>query len=359
MASGFFTLSIGACALVLAGCASVGPQTVSRDRFDYVTAISDSAKRQMLLNVVKVRYGELPVFVDVASVIGAYSLEGEIVGIGEYALPGTYMSGDRIARVEATGRYTDKPTITYHPLAGDKFAKSLMGAIPVSGILFLIQSGYPADVVLRTAVISINGIENAFGGHSNAHAGSPRFRELMDAIREAQASGIIGFRSKAGKTAPDVVMFVRDGRADVGPSKRRIEQLLGLRGGKREFKVGYGSVPDKDTDIAVLTRSILQVMGDFASYVDVSAGDIAEGRVNLAQRTPEQERLFPALVNVRSGPSRPLDAFVAIQYRDQWFWIDDRDQHSKLMLTFLMLLFSLTEVEPAKQPSPLVTVPAR
>jgi hypothetical protein len=124
--------------------------TVARDRVDYVTALSDSTKRQMLLNLMKVRYGEAPVFMDVASVIGSYSLEGSVRGIGEYALPSfNYRSGDNIARAEATGTYTDKPTISYQPLAGEKFARSLMTPIPISGVLLLIQSGYPADLVLR------------------------------------------------------------------------------------------------------------------------------------------------------------------------------------------------------------------
>ena len=50
--------------LLLAGCSSLGPQSVFRDRFDYVTSISESWKRQMLLNLLKVRYADAPVFLD-------------------------------------------------------------------------------------------------------------------------------------------------------------------------------------------------------------------------------------------------------------------------------------------------------
>jgi len=80
--------------LLLAGCAAVGPPTVTRDRFDYVSAISESWKRQMLLNMLKVRYTDAPVFMDVASVISSYSLEGEVRLFGEYAPPGR---GDTVA----------------------------------------------------------------------------------------------------------------------------------------------------------------------------------------------------------------------------------------------------------------------
>ena len=63
-------LLAAALAALLAGCASVGPPTVARDRFEYVEAISKSWKAQMLLNLVKVRYSDVPVFLDVTSEIG-------------------------------------------------------------------------------------------------------------------------------------------------------------------------------------------------------------------------------------------------------------------------------------------------
>ena len=134
-----------AATLIASGCASIGPARVTRDRFDYVTAISGSWKRQMLLNLLKIRYSDAPVFVDVASVINSYELTGEVNLSGQYAPIGR---GDAFGAVGAAGRYSDKPTITYQPLSGDKFTRSLMLPIPIPGILFLIQSGYPADLAV-------------------------------------------------------------------------------------------------------------------------------------------------------------------------------------------------------------------
>ncbi len=96
--------------LLAASCAPIGPPTIARDRFDYTTAIADSWKRQMLLNIVKIRYGDAPIFLDVASIINQYSLETELRGTFGWSAP---PYADR-QEVGGTGRYYDRPTITYN-----------------------------------------------------------------------------------------------------------------------------------------------------------------------------------------------------------------------------------------------------
>ncbi len=53
----------------------------------------------------------------------------------------------------AQGQFTDRPTVTYNPLMGERFARSLMTPIPPPALMSLIQAGYPVDLVLRLAVI--------------------------------------------------------------------------------------------------------------------------------------------------------------------------------------------------------------
>ena len=113
-------------ALCLAGCAGIGPATVSRDRFDYTEAISDSWKKQMLLNMVKIRYADTPVFLDVSSVISQYQIAGQ-VNLGATINNSPWSSSQALG---ATGQYVDRPTITYAPLMGDRFARSMMAPIP-------------------------------------------------------------------------------------------------------------------------------------------------------------------------------------------------------------------------------------
>ena len=59
-------------------CSSIGPPTVQRDRIDYGSAIADSWKQQTLLNIVKLRYGDFPVFLEIAQGIAGYQIESTV-----------------------------------------------------------------------------------------------------------------------------------------------------------------------------------------------------------------------------------------------------------------------------------------
>src|ERR1700720_1511705 len=65
---------------LVAACTSIGPGTVPHDRVDYASAIGNSWKEQTLLNIVKLRYGDMPIFLEVAQVIAGYQLQSALSG---------------------------------------------------------------------------------------------------------------------------------------------------------------------------------------------------------------------------------------------------------------------------------------
>ena len=340
-------------ALLFAGCASMGPPTIARDRFDYVASISESVKRQTLHNLLKVRYADAPVFIDVTSVINSYELEGE-VEVSSQVSPRS-RSGDTFLGLQGGGRYADRPTIAYTPLTGEKFARGLMSPFPIAAIAYLIQAGYPVDVVLRTCVNTINGLDNEFGGFGNPRAGDAGFAQLLALLRDAQSAGELAFRVRGTSQGDGVALLVRAPRET---SVAAIE-LLGLDPKAQEYRMVFGMIPTDGREIAIVTRSLLQVMIEYASYIDVPTADVAEQRVYLPQRSDEQLRLFPPPIRVRHGDTAPADAHVALSYRGRWFWIDDRDFASKASLNILLFLSALTETGAPEGRAPVVTIPAR
>ena len=91
----------------LAGCTQLGPKSIAVDRFDYSTAIADSWKQQTLLNIVKLRYMDLPVFVDVASIVAGYSLQTGVSVNGVLSSNNAIQSNSLGAGGQAV--YTDRP----------------------------------------------------------------------------------------------------------------------------------------------------------------------------------------------------------------------------------------------------------
>jgi hypothetical protein len=339
--------------LVLTGCASLGPPSVARDRFDYTTAIADSWKRQMLLNVVKIRYGDAPIFLEVASIINQYSLETELRGTLGWSAP-PYADRQEIG---GAGRYYDRPTITYIPLTGEKFARNLMTPIAPATVMSLVEGGYPIDLVFRLLVHSVNGIQNQFGGSARAHRADPEFYLLLEKLREIQSKGAVALRViKTENQAALVMVFRKRVDKEAEETGKAIRRILGLKEEGGEFRIVYGSMPADDQEIALLTRSIIEILSDISSTIEVPAGHVSEKRVSPTME-PEGEGIKGKMIRILYSDEKPADAFAAVPYRDRWFWIDDRDYPSKKLFSFLMFVMTLTETG-GKEGAPVVTISA-
>jgi len=337
----------------LAGCSAIGPGTIARDRFDYTETVADSWKRQMLLNIVKIRYGDAPIFLDVASIINQYSLEGELnAGVG-WSFP----PASNNQRVGAVGRYYDRPTITYNLLTGEKFARSLMTPVSPSSVMSLVEGGYPIDMVFRILVHSVNGIRNQFGGSARMRQADPEFFTLLEKLRHNQNSGAAAMRVRKMEGRDSLVMIFRKKiDPETEATGREVRRMLGLKEDGTDFRVVYGSASSGDDEIALLTRSILEILSDISSTVEVPAEHVDEKRV-IATMTSAGEGIRGSLIRIHCSKEKPADNFVAVPYRDQWFWIDDRDYQSKKLFSFLMFVMTLTETG-GKEGAPVVTISA-
>jgi len=341
--------------LFLSGCTHIGPKTVPRDRFDYNTAISNSWKEQTLLNIVKIRYIEMPLFVDVASIVSGYTLQSS-VNLGGTVSSESAVQGDFV-NLGTSGTFIDRPTITYTPITGEKFNKSFMTPIPPGAILFLIQSGWPADLIYTVTVDSVNGLRGKVSGGSNARPVDPEFSRMVELMRKIQKSGAVGMRIVKGEDQKETtVMFFHRNNipAEIQDAMKEVSTLLGLQPGVQEVKVGYGLIQKDDTEIAMLTRSMMQIMVELATQINVPQEHITEGRTPPRKFWGEKDNY---LIKINNSKEKPENAFVTVRYRDYWFYIDDRDLISKRTFTFLMILFSVTETG-GKEGLPLVTIPA-
>jgi len=343
--------------LLLAACSHIGPNTVPRDRFDYNTAVSDSWKEQTLLNIVKIRYADMPLFMEVASIVSGYTLESSV------NLGGTIVDSDVVPdtlSLGAAGKYTDRPTITYAPITGEHFNKNFMTPVPPHAVLFMLQAGWPAEIVLPLTLDAINGLrapKTAGAGQRIANADYYRVIELLDMLQGSSAIGMRVLRDESGKQTTMVVIRRNNVSADILAAQDELAKLLGMRRGAKEYTVTFGEVAKSDTELAMLTRSMLSMMVELAGQITVPGEHVTEGRTVASlvdTYAPDDVR---RLMTIQHSTDKPDDAFIAVRYKDYWFWISDRDFHSKRIFAYLMILFSLTE-SGGKEGLPLVTIPA-
>ena len=339
--------------VALTACSGLGPTTIPRDRFDYNSAISDSWKEQTLLNIVKLRYADMPLFVDVASVVSGYTLEGSASLLGTSGDTGG-LSEDGVS-LGGNAKYTDRPTITYAPITGSKFNKSFMTPIPPAAVLFLIQSGWSVNMIFPLTVDSINGQRSRLAAGASARTGDEAYYRVVELFRSIQLSGATAMQIEDRGDQDTALLIIHKRALDENgqAEARELAELLDVRPGQRAYRVRYGYLPTDDTEIALITRSMLQVIINLASEIDVPPGHIADGRTLATRETVEERRI----VDVRWSETEPDAAFVKVKYRDTWFYIDDRDFASKSVFTFVMVLFSLTE-SGDNTGLPLVTIPA-
>jgi hypothetical protein len=340
------------------GCAHLGPKSIPVDRFDYSSSIADSWKQQTLLNIVKLRYMDLPVFVDVASIVAGYSLQTGVSVNGvlstEKAVQGNYASVGRQVI------YTDRPTITYVPLTGEKFLRELITPIDPKNIFFMLQAGYPADFLLGLTVEGLNGVRNRSTAGGAIREADPDFVRALQLLREVQGAGAVGMcvEEDKAKNSTGVMFFRRDDvAADTLEKAVEIRRLLKLPAEQQKFVLTYSPVLGAENELAVNSRSMLQIMAAFASYMDVPEAHRKDhSAVSAFENVPSESR--QDRVRIHSGKDKPAAAFAAVHYRNHWFWIDDSDWQTKRALTAVMFFFTLAETG-ASEKLPLITIPAQ
>lgn len=236
-----------------------------------------------------------------------------------------------------------------------------MTPIPPQAILFMVQSGWAVDLIFPITVDAINGLRASVAGGASARTGDPDYYRVIKLLRQVQKSGAAGMQIRQndskGETAV-LFFYEKNLTPELKDALAEIDELLGLNPNAREIAVTYGLLPKNDAEIAMLTRSMLQIIIALALQVDVPAEHVADGRtIGALRRAGNNETDQGRLIDIKHSVEKPDNAFTAVRYRDHWFWIDDRDFFSKRTFAFLMILFSLTE-SGGKEGLPLVTIPA-
>jgi len=348
----FVTVFISAL-IYLTGCAAIGPRHVPQDRFKYNEALAESTRHQMLLNLVRIRYLEEPVFLSVSSILTQY-----VYNVGASAGANLLLEDvtDNTSSVSAGANlgYEERPTITYIPIEGQEFSQRMLSSIPSETIFAAAQQGWSVDVLMRIGISRIGAVEN-MGFEAVPAPGVidlseqlkrevaklkkfQRVIQLLIVLADREAFEVRIVEEKGAKTA--FLLFAKNVPEDMQSQVIEFKQVLGLSSKINMFRITDRVTDLKADEISIQTRSLSAMMNFLAKGVQVPPEHLADGRA-IDFRIPTAERGGKGLIPFRmiSSETRPKDSFAAVRYLGLWFYIDNRDIESKRSLGLIIALF--------------------
>jgi len=345
-------------ALLAPACSSLGPTKVSPDQFSYNQAIGRASNEQMLLNLVRLRYREVPVFLAVSSVLTQYVYTGSANLAGSV---GT-LTGDNANSIGAGAgvRYLERPTITYSPLSGEEFAGQLMTPLPGDLMFSLMQSGWPAADMMAMGMGRLGVARNPLFKELHTETGQKRnreFRETVDLVVQIAARDGLEMLRGIGEGDPveSYLVFQRSADRETAKLIELLKRKLGLSPELWTFRVTRNVIERAEDDVTIRVRSLLDLMGYLSGGVEVPPAHFGKHTTEPTHMEQVARALVP--LRIQSGPERPDTVFVSVHYLDQWFWIDPDDDQSKESFGLLTYLFLMMAPTP-EGAGPLLTVPA-
>jgi hypothetical protein len=345
-------------ACCLTGCLhpKIGPQSLPHDRAAYSTSLSDSWKEEILLNIVKVRYLDPPIFVDVGNILASYTL-AQTASVGGMIMP----IGGSNATLSGSVGLSNSPTITYTPMTGDAYIKGLVTPLPAEVLFMAIENGMPADSVMLSSFLSINGLRNQRVSLKGITPADPDFHTVRALMRAIQVSGAVRLYVKENRQKEQtqiVALNTKNIPPEIQADIAELRRLLHLNAEATEFKLTSAPLPSSDTELAVQTRSIKDLLMTMAAHVRVPPEDVSRQKAFPGFESGRDLPGVVPIIQIQSSKQKPNDALVTVNYRNNWFWIGDDDLDSKLAFGQLLELFTMTDTG-ARQNQPVVTIPAR
>ena len=340
----------------LYGCSVLGPQSIANGRAAYNEVINHTEDQQMLMAIVRNRYGETMSMLAVTNVTAnirfTASAEAQF-GIG----PRPNYETNLIPL--STGlAYEEAPTITYSPIEGEEQFDRLMSPVPISILVIFARSIKTSRLPFLMVIRSINDLRNPDFVWSPLSEPDPRFLRLVDLMIGLNETGHLYWARDPDKEDQfDIVI------RDHAPRRTaEVRELLTLLGQSQKMfndapivlPIHHAMEKPASGGVAVTTCSIFELIEILSAAIDVPEAHSDSG---LANPYPPPGLAGKAVRILRSG-GPPANASVAVKYRQSWFYIEETDQATKLMFRILRALWKdRIEATTQRPTAPVLTIP--
>lgn len=382
-------LLLGLLAATAPGCLH-GPRAFSASHALHNEALRTRIDEELLLNLVRLRYRDSPLFLQVGSVVTQFELAGSL-GAGA----SLQESGPDSLGLDAGVGWSEQPTYTFTPLQDDEFVRRLLTPIDLELVMLMQRSGWSIERLMRLTVLSFGGLDNAPSASGPTPTRAPDFEDflrLTKLLRGLQREGLLQLayeKRSSDVSAPvesssvlgaDLLEAVESGlrfepvegsatrlvlrqsekkpvllmspsiRDD--PEALELASLLGLPPGRTRYELAVGTwsktidAAEADSVIGVSMRSLLGAFFYLSHGIDVPAAHVEQGLVTVtcdpAGEAFDWRRLTGDVLRVKTSPGRPAAAAIAVPYRGHWFYIEDSDLESKSTFALLLEIFNMS-----------------
>jgi len=320
------------------GCASLGPRALRQERTDFNFAIQETQDTQLLLNLVRLRYRDTPVFLELSSITSQFTFE-----VGGEA--GAELQKDADPwKLGVSAKLSSQPTVTYAPLQGEKFAQQLLSPLKIETLMLLYRSGWPLKRVLSLCVQRLNRAENAARASGPTPELAPAYQDFARAadliadLNHRRQLDLVYEVAPGAEGSARIVMQVAP-EASRAPETGELFKLLGLAPGKTRYPVTYFFL---------------------AQAVEPGEEDVRAGHVTVTRAATGEvfdwKAVTRGLMSIRSASDPPGGTRCRVRYRGRWFYIDDSDLSSKSTFALLTQLVALQSGEVTRL-TPILTLP--
>jgi hypothetical protein len=310
---GFVIMGLFFATVASMGCSRLGPTSISKRRAAYNEAITRTDGEQMLMSIVRGRYGEpydMLAVTAIAANIRFHATAGVQAGFG----PSSSYEGNLVPFSGGVA-YEENPTITYAPASDAEYVRQLLTPVPLDILVMTIRATAFPGPVFTLLVQRINEIRNP-GFLAPSAKPDLRFTRLVELIEEMNKEGIIHWAKDPGERF-EFALVISDYAPDFSKEVRELLAMLGLGLPEDESEdvvvpLSFSLRADEVNAIGIATRSTLDLIEILRATV----------------RAPEEHALgglaalYPPVglpgegVCISSSAERPKNAWLAVEYRD-------------------------------------------
>ncbi|KNH11900.1 hypothetical protein ACS79_15065 [Vibrio lentus] len=376
----FKKITIVALSSLMMACTNIGPNKLVASHEGYNDAVQLTQTREVLKNIVRIRYADPIQFINITSINAQFSVNTGAT-VNGIATPDASVAGNI--------GYSDTPTLTYTPLSDAAFDKSL-GA-PISTQEAIAQFYHWGELSVADMGLVLGAVNNkpdrqgeagkqyqnqlsALIGLFNSGATLEHFREFYPRHESIKKDKISGFAYTLA--AMNDLYFYDAGNDEVHIASKHMgvglvvpqphneevagylktlglnpgEQIYPMRSTGEAEPLPYGI---QENTLWLAPRSV-EGMLELAS----ESVTVPESHSEIVSKKGEKSRSSVILpINIAVSQEQPASTY-RIQHRGHWFYVDDADYRSKKVLSTLVSAYSSRIGGKQHQdPSPQIVLP--